>query len=159
MSADAANVPRVADDYHLDIPLQLRWGDMDINNHINNVQFARLFEEARVRSFADWLPQRPEGFSMLVARQDIQFSAPLEYTAEPICVRSAVSRVGTSSFVMALRLFDDRGVLCASAETTMVLIDPASGRPKPISDDMREMLGGRLGEPVAFHASRSTTVN
>ena len=156
-SVPVAIVGRVAHDYHLDIPLQLRWGDMDPNNHVNNVQFARLFEETRVRSFADWWPTRPADLSMLVARQDIEFSASLEYTPAPICARSCVSRVGTSSFVMALRLFDDHEVLCASAETTMVVVDPDTGRPRPIPPDMRDVLEYHLGEPIRFHARRSMT--
>src|SRR5699024_8345566 len=32
----------------------LRWGDMDAYGHVNNVQYHRLLEEARVRAFKDW---------------------------------------------------------------------------------------------------------
>ncbi|HIZ99270.1 MAG TPA: thioesterase family protein, partial [Candidatus Janibacter merdipullorum] len=32
----------------------LRWGDMDAYGHVNNVQYHRLLEEARVRAFASW---------------------------------------------------------------------------------------------------------
>ena len=92
-SVPVAIVGRVAHDYHLDILLQLRWGDMDPNNHVNNVQFARLFEETRVRSFAEWWPTRPADLSMLVARQDIEFSASLEYT--PARSARAVASAGS----------------------------------------------------------------
>lgn len=127
-------------DEHLDLSIQLRWGDMDINNHINNVQFARIFEEARVRSFAWWLPHRPAGFSLLVARQEIVFSAVLDYSVEPVTVRSCVSRVGTTSFNLSLTLIDPAGVICAVAETTMVSVDPRTGRPTPPPEEVREVL-------------------
>ncbi|MFE0748220.1 acyl-CoA thioesterase [Gordonia sp. NPDC058843] len=142
-------------DYHLDIPVALRWGDMDINNHINNVQIARIFEESRVRSFFDWMPDRPRKFSFLVARQDIEFSAPVHYSVDPVNVRTCIGRVGRSSFVLALRLFDQSGMLCATAETTMVVVDPDTGRPTPMSDEVRALLAARLGQPVEFHAPRT----
>ncbi|MCR8897553.1 acyl-CoA thioesterase [Gordonia sp. GONU] len=148
-----------APDYVLEIPVHLRWGDMDINNHINNVQISRLFEEARVRSFHEWIPDRPRDFSFLVARQDVEFSAPVHYSTHPVLVHSCVGRIGRSSFVMALRLFDKEGVLCATAETTMVVVDPAAGRPAPIPDDLRDVLTAALGEPARFHAPRTATAN
>ncbi|GAA14861.1 MULTISPECIES: acyl-CoA thioesterase [Gordonia] len=148
---------RSAPDYVLEIPVHLRWGDMDINNHINNVQISRLFEEARVRSFHEWIPDGPRNFSFLVARQDIEFSAPVHYSTHPVTVRSCIGRVGRSSFTMALRLFDKEGVLCATAETTLVVVDPAVGRPTPIPDQLREVLLNSLGEPVKFHSARANT--
>lgn len=149
------DAPAAGPDYHLDIPVALRWGDMDINNHINNVQISRIFEESRVRSFFEWMPDRPRKFSFLVARQDIEFSAPVHYSLDPVHVRTCIGRVGRSSFVMALRLFDQSGTLCATAETTMVVVDPDTGRPSPIPDDARGLLSARLGEPVRFHTPRS----
>ncbi|MDL9937274.1 thioesterase family protein [Gordonia sp. ABSL1-1] len=147
----------MANDYRLDVELHLRWGDMDINNHINNVQFARLFEEARVRCFRTWRSDHPWGVAMLVARQDIEFAAPLHYTTEPIVARACVSRVGRSSFAMAMRLIDPAGTVCASAETTMVVTDKTTGRPMEIPAEMRTLLTERLGEPISFHAPRPVT--
>ncbi|MCD2144669.1 acyl-CoA thioesterase [Gordonia paraffinivorans] len=145
-----------AADYSLEIPIHLRWGDMDINNHINNVQIARLFEEARVRSFHTWIADAPRNFSFLVVRQDIEFHAPVHYSTHPVTVTSCVGRVGNSSFTMALRLFDKEGVHCASAETTMVVVDPVAGRPAPIQSPLREVLTNSLGRPVEFGGRRGS---
>ncbi|WP_238419810.1 thioesterase family protein [Gordonia sp. 'Campus'] len=157
MAAGASSTDGAGDGpgYSLDVPVSLRWGDMDINNHINNVQISRLFEESRVRSFLEWMPGRPRNFSFLVARQDIEFSAPVYYSVDPVHIRTCIGRVGRSSFVMVLRLFDQSGTLCATAETTMVVVDPDTGRPSPIPDDARALLTARLGEPARFHAPRA----
>ena len=32
----------------------LRWSDMDAYGHVNNVQYLRLLEEARITAFAQW---------------------------------------------------------------------------------------------------------
>ena len=39
---------REPDAYGWTLDLAPRYGDMDANGHLNNVAFARLFEEARV---------------------------------------------------------------------------------------------------------------
>ena len=130
--------------------IQLRWGDMDINNHINNVQFARLFEEARVRSFARWLVERPDGLSMVLARQDIEFRAVLAYSLEPVRVDARITRLGRSSFAMGLTMHAPDGTVCAFAETTMVSVDP-DGKPTALSDSVREALSAQLGDPLPFH--------
>ncbi|GAA1480148.1 thioesterase family protein [Gordonia sinesedis] len=131
----------------LELSLQLRWGDMDINAHVNNVQFARLFEEARVRAFSAWFP----GFSdlrrrvsALVASQTIEFRAPLLYSLEPVTLRVAIARIGRTSYTMALTLLAPDGTVSAVAETTMVMIDAASARPTPIPDDFRAVLEANL---------------
>nr|WP_083862772.1 thioesterase family protein [Gordonia soli] len=127
---------------------------MDINNHINNVQFARLFEESRVRAFSTWFPTRPARLSMLVARQDIEFTATLDYSPDPVVVHASVSRLGTSSFTMTLILDDASGTTCAMAETTMVVVDPATGRPTPMEDDLRSELERWRGPRAPFHDRR-----
>ena len=44
----------------LEIPVQLRWSDMDAYQHVNNVEMLRLLEEARIEAF--WShPVAPDG--------------------------------------------------------------------------------------------------
>ncbi|MET0735780.1 MAG: acyl-CoA thioesterase, partial [Microbacterium sp.] len=75
----------------LHIPIQLRWGDLDAFNHVNNTAMLKLLEEARVRAF--WLPEPGEdapdtavldssifsGVLTLIARQEIEYLAPVPY--------------------------------------------------------------------------------
>lgn len=35
----------------LEVPVQLRWSDMDAYAHVNNVEMLRLLEEARIEVF------------------------------------------------------------------------------------------------------------
>lgn len=130
------------------VSLQLRYGDMDINQHINNVQIARLFEESRVRSFGQWFDDggRPAEYAMVVGRQDIVFRAVLHYSLEPVTVRTCINRIGTSSFRMLLTLVDPTGTTCAVAETTMVSVDNESGRATPVPDEVRAVLEAHLVE-------------
>ena len=44
--------------YRVEVPL--RWSDMDAYGHVNNVQYLRLLEDARVVGFQEWFPDRPD---------------------------------------------------------------------------------------------------
>lgn len=129
--------------------VQVRWADMDVNQHVNNVQVARLFEEGRVRILREWFAPDMAGTGPAhVARLVIEFVAPMYYTAEPAAVRLWTSRVGTASFDLGSDLRDGHGTLVAYCEMTTVTVDPESGRARPFGADTREFLQSRLGEPV-----------
>lgn len=133
----------------IEVALHLRWGDMDINKHVNNVQYARLFEEARVRTMTAWFGDRPGGTgSFHIARQEIEFVAPLLYSTDPAIAKVWISRVGTSSFDFGAELRDSRGELKAYCETTGVTVDPETGSSQPVRDEVREFLRSKLADPV-----------
>ena len=135
------------------VDLALRWGDMDALGHINNVQIARLFEEARVRAFHTWFDdERPAGIVMLIARQEIEFTSVLHYSSEPARCEIWVSRVGGRSYDIACRLLGADGAVAALCETTAVLVDAPSGAARAIPAAMRAALERRLGERPPFRA-------
>ena len=139
------------------IDLPLRWGDMDSLGHVNNVQFARLFEEARVRAMNHWFggAARPDGFAMLVARQEIEFVAPLHYSTDPAHCEVWCSRIGGKSTDFGCRLTSPDGHLVALCETTLTVIDTATGRPVELTQQLRDLLAEQFGEPVPFRARRA----
>ena len=65
--------------------VSLRWSDMDAYAHINNVQFLRLLEDARVIGFRDWFGQErsllDEG--VLVSRHEIEYRHPPRAGRDP----------------------------------------------------------------------------
>ena len=134
------------------VELQLRWGDLDTNHHVNNVQFARLFEEARVRAVSRWFS--PEGRrrtgAFHLARQEIEFVAPLYYSPEPATAKVWISRIGTSSFEFGSELRDGKGKLVGLCETTGVMIDPETGDSRPVPDAVRDLLESKMADPVPF---------
>ena len=143
------------------VELGLRWGDMDSLGHLNNVQFARLFEEARVRAMDAWaaeLPASPEraATGMVVAHQEIEFAAPLYYSTEPARCEVWVSRIGGRSFDFACRLLAADGTLGAISETTLAVVDPAAGTAQPIPEQFLAVLDAHLGEPAPFRRRRAT---
>ena len=116
----------------------LRWADMDSFGHVNNVEYLRYLEQARV----DWMFETAreagvEKFSLgtVVARHEIDYKRPLVYRAEPVRVEIWVTRISHASFDCAYEVRDD--VVYATAKTTLVPYDLAQQRPRRLDRQER----------------------
>ena len=139
--------------YSVDVPL--RWSDMDAYGHVNNVQFLRLLEDARVIGFQQWFGEDRTLLSegVLVARHEIEYLAPLDFRHAPISVDMWATSVSGSSFNLAYEVRDPAGVgttLYARAETMLVAYDFATACPRRLRPDERSVLKGESGDPVPF---------
>lgn len=139
--------------YYIDIPV--RWSDMDALGHVNNVQFLRLLEEARVLGMAEWftgMKTGPDGRPpLLVARAEIDYLRQLHWRAEPVVVAIWVSNMAGASFDTSYEVRagrDPDSEVYAVAETTQVVFDMETQRPVRIAPEHREVLQRYAGEPV-----------
>ena len=139
--------------------VSLRWSDMDAYAHINNVQFLRLLEDARVIAFRDWFGQDrsllDEG--VLVSRHEIEYRRPLGFRHEPVRIELWVSRVGGAGFDVAYIVRDPDGVgdtVYAVAETELALYDFTTASPRRMRPEERESLREHIGEAAPFRRRR-----
>ena len=137
----------------------LRWSDMDAYAHINNVQFLRLLEDARVIAFRDWFDQDrsllDEG--VLVSRHEIEYRRPLGFRHEPIRVEMWVSRVGGAGFDVAYVVRDPEELgdtVYAVAETELALYDFGSAAPRRMRPQERASLAAHAGDAAPFRRRR-----
>lgn len=139
---------------------------MDAYGHVNNVQYLRLLEDARVIAFA--ARGSDEGGSvvdtgLLVARSEIEYLAPLVYRPAPVAIDLWVTTVAGASFDMGYEVLDETGSdgvhpqVYARAETTLVLYDLVNHRPRRMSEKEREALRDWQGAPVAWRKRRDRT--
>ena len=113
----------------------VRFRDVDSMGHVNNAVFLTYLEEARI---AFLLPLGAEVSSMILARVEIDFRAPLRMGDEvEIGVRPA--HVGTKSFELEYEV-RARDLVAAEAKTVIVSFDYASGRSIEVPDSWREAL-------------------
>jgi acyl-CoA thioester hydrolase len=149
---------------HVAIPL--RWSDFDAYAHVNNAEMLRLLEEARIQAF--WLPDeggtgiatavldaRPGAETIsLIARQEIEYLAPIPYMRAPIDIELWIGRIGGASLEVCYELYSPAGVsprvLFTKAATTIVMVTAADGRPKRITDELREIWAPYVEESVTF---------
>ncbi|WP_369056051.1 MULTISPECIES: acyl-CoA thioesterase [Kineococcus] len=136
--------------------LTLRWADMDAYRHVNNVALMRLLEEARVRAFgvpADDGSAPMLATGMVVARHEVDFTAPLDYRTEPVAVDLWVHAVGGASFRVGYEVLEPDGSrVYARASTTCVSYDFATGRPRRLREDERARLDALADEPPALRS-------
>jgi acyl-CoA thioester hydrolase len=161
----------------LHVPIKLRWSDLDAYGHVNNAEMLRLLEEARIEAF--WttgdsdgddpaqgsgeavggstavLDGRPGADTLtLIARQEIEYLAPIPYLRQPLDVQLWLGRLGGASLEVCYEVWSPEGTeprtLFSRAATTIVLVDAASQRPRRINDRERAAWTPYLDEPVAF---------
>lgn len=120
----------------------VRWGDLDAFNHVNNANYLRYLEEARVQWLhtlvSDWddVPAVP-----VMAAVQLNYRVPIGWPAEVIVTQS-IARLGSTSLTIANRIESaDGAVLHADGEVVLVWIDRASGQPVPLPEVMRAAAG------------------
>ncbi|TFC44685.1 acyl-CoA thioesterase [Cryobacterium sp. TMT1-21] len=128
--------------------LSLRWADMDVYRHVNNVEFFRLLEEARARLFlrSDDASEILAG-GIVVASQRLDYLRPLPYRTDPVTVGLTIAAIGRSSFTLDCRVFDsgegaeDR--VYAAGSVVMVAFDEQAERPRALQPTERSWLERR----------------
>lgn len=128
-------------------PLQVRFSDVDVYRHVNNVTYFEYYQESRIRYFSELWEQAAGSapFPLLVvARKSVEYRLPVLHRPEPYDVWSWISRVGTTSFDVQSELCDGDTVL-SRARTTIVVVDPEDQRPTPPAPEHRTALVAAMG--------------
>ena len=119
---------------------RVEWGEMDAFGHVNNANYLRWFESARIAYFemiavsigakdaSPWVP--------ILARATVDFKKPVTYP-DTITVEASVTKLGNTSFTMAYRAVSPTLGLAAEGEAIVVLLDPATGQKTPLPEALR----------------------
>ncbi len=120
-------------------PIQVRFSDVDIYGHVNNVKYFEYFQEARIHLMAHQGRELGAGLHLVVAQTDVDYKRPIVFRPEPYDCRTWVSHVGRTSAVFESVVLDGGEVL-ARARVVGVCIDSATGRPTPVPEGYRAAL-------------------
>lgn len=116
--------------------INLRYGDTDRQGHINNAVYCTLLESGRVNFLFDGQDSAAgKGTSFVIAKLTIDYLVEMRFPgiAE---VGSKILSLGRSSFRVGQAIFTEEG--CHStAESIIVVLDEKSGKPTPITDQLR----------------------
>jgi len=140
----------------LHVPTPLRWSDLDAYGHVNNARMLSLLEEARIQAFwvSDDTSEHAVGASTavldatpgantitLIARQEVEYLAPIPYQRQPVDIELWIGHMGGASLDVCYEVYSPAGVdprvLYTRAVTTIVLVDAATERPRRIDDRER----------------------
>jgi acyl-CoA thioester hydrolase len=118
--------------------LPLRFADMDADGHVNNAEFYRYMEEARMRWVHSLgLAMTPPAPIPVLAASACSFRAPLHYPGE-VTVEMYLGKVGTSSVRMHYVLRNGDTV-AAEGYGVSVWFDPQTQKSTPLPAAVRRL--------------------
>lgn len=119
---------------------QVRYADLDPQQHVNNVRMLTYLEDARVSFLNYGGVADGEGFgAMVVARQEADYVAPLLPRGEPVRVELWVTEVRNASCTLAYEILDDEKVFLR-AKTVLVGFDVPTQSARRLNDTERALL-------------------
>lgn len=127
--------------------------------HVNNAVYLTYLEQAR---FSHW---RATGLALsngegavatasgtsadddvpgvILARVEIDYRRPAKY-GDSLQIRLGIAGFGRTSFTYDYEIVDAGGTLIAQARTVLVRFDYASGRPVPLTEELKQTLTRNL---------------
>jgi len=122
--------------------MEVRYGDLDPQGHLNNAKYLTYFEQARVRYFEDLgLFSKDQSFmdiGVIVADIHIKFRAPVYLgAAVRVGVRAAV--IGNKSITLEQTIVDgESGQVYADGTVVLVTYDYHLHKTVPVSEAWRQ---------------------
>jgi acyl-CoA thioester hydrolase len=132
---------------------RVRFGDLDALQHMNNVEFLRFFETARIDYIRQLLPGHSPGnsneFGFIFAEAHINYRAPAFFD-DVITTYVWISEMRRSALRVDFQMIveaDDRKV--AEGYGWLVGYDYVAGKPQALPDEVRERVEPELRDPVS----------
>lgn len=128
---------------------------IDVNAHVNNVEYVRWFQQAAI-AHADAVggtrATLDAGASWVVRSHHIEYLRPA-FAGEHLTIFTWVSTVRRSSSLRKYRVVRGREVV-ARGETVWVFVDAVTGKPRPIPAEVSRVfsLVPPAEEPAEFSA-------
>lgn len=96
-----------------------RFGDLDLNRHLNNVALVGILEEGRVRFHrASGFPGSRPDMTAMMASFSIEYLGQAWYP-QPLDMHAAVARIGNTSYVLQ-QLLKQEGRMVSFAQSVLV---------------------------------------
>lgn len=131
-------------EYHFYHPIEVRYGDLDPQGHVNNAKFLTYFEQARIEY---WIQMgfftKDQSFmeiGVIVADVHLTYLEPV-YFGQNIKVGVRVVKLGNKSMTWEQNVVDgDSGKELAKGELVIVTYDYKVGTTIPIPQEWREKI-------------------
>lgn len=126
--------------YH---PLEVRYGDLDPQGHLNNAKYLTYMEQARINYLKElglWTGGSFLDVGVILADAQVTFLEPVQF-GSPVHVGVRVTRLGNKSLGMEYQIEDrESGREYARGTTALVAYDYHEGRSIPIPASWREKI-------------------
>lgn len=133
-------------------PVQVRFSDLDIYRHVNNVKYVEYFQESRIalfRRLREPLKDFPR-LNVVVAQTDLDYIAPITLREEPYDAWTSITAFGTKSMTIDAEITDgtggaEGGTVLSRARVVLVLFDLETQRSVAAPPGYREAVLAAFG--------------
>jgi acyl-CoA thioester hydrolase len=141
--------PRHTDEGHAQVTV--RFSDVDIYGHANNVIYLEYFQEGRIQMMANQRLQAgangpADAPGIVVAQQEVGYKRPMLMRPEPYDTWTWTCRLGRTSMVLEAEITDPLadGAVMARGQVVLVFVDRATGAPTPPTEALAEVIRAAL---------------
>ncbi|MBM3126886.1 MAG: acyl-CoA thioesterase [Chloroflexi bacterium] len=130
-------------------PVEIRYGDLDPQGHVNNAKHLTYFEQARIHYLMHLdLFSRASSFmevGVIIADIHITFHSPIQYR-DPIKVGVRTSRIGGKSLTTdQCVMHAETGEILASGTVVLVAYDYLAAKSMTVPDEWRRKISNYEG--------------
>ena len=131
-----------AGEFKLSLTLRIDWSEMDTYNHVNNVNFMKYMQSARVQfwqvtGLQDMYNSTKKGPMLVSTKCD--FKNPLFFPGN-VTIKTKVEFIKNSSFGLHHQLYNNDNVLCAEGHDVAVCFDFNTDKTFLIPEDLRQVM-------------------
>jgi len=139
------------DDCQVKVEIDVQWRDLDVLAHVNNAEYIKWFESARIAALGRIELLSPEGrlpteasLGPILGSVTCQYLQPVGFPAR-VRVGVYVSRIGRASFNLSYVVeLIDSGATVATGDSVLVHYDYAGQCSAPLSDEKKTLITERL---------------
>ena len=124
----------------IEVPIHIRWRDVDMYGHVNNAVYLTYLEEARDR----WVETTLPGTNFVIVRVAIDYRRELSLEDEDVVITCRGLGYGSSSIRTAERVIAKTGWVAAEAESVVVAHDKTARTARPLTQEERALLDAAI---------------
>lgn len=129
-------------EFHYYHPIEVRYGDLDPQGHVNNAKYLTYMEQARVSYIRHLGLREGQAFldvGMVLADLQVTFHAPI-FFGDAVRVGVRFTRLGNKSLDSECSIEGQDGGVFASSKAVMVTYDLRAGQTVTIPNAWREKI-------------------
>jgi len=123
--------------------IEVRYGDLDPQAHVNNASFLTYMEQARInyiQALGLWDGRTFMEIGIILAEAQVVYKAPIYY-GQKVRAGVRISKMGTKSLIMEYVLEDaDSGLQLATGKSVLVTYDYHRACSIPIPENWRQKI-------------------
>lgn len=137
------------DDFPLALKLRIDWSDLDVYEHVNNVNIVRYLQSARVNVWEQsglYKSYKETNRGPMLVSSKVDFKKSLFYPST-ITIKSRVGFIKNSSFSLEHFIINEQGDLCTTAVDVIVCFDFNTEKTYRIPEVLRRVFESYSSSP------------